>query len=425
MGWYTTLQIKNHEWSWRKDLPPEALLIFYGSHKIINKDGTNPTIGIQASVAQAIKNLDNLGLTLDYFITIYSSYRHYLINFPLGFLNGLLIANQIATKENKVKDGRFTPSSIKKLIEQVKKGSPKDEIYSTIELLRNNISLESNLLGDESLIPALHHLKSLEIILDINIFNASLFGNFLSFAHENLKEIALLFEIRLVLEKENKNTKVWLDLADFYNETGELNVIETSVQTLALKAKTYSQTFDAILGGKDIINREFIRSNLISKWVELKNNTTNIYNKGSELEDFIAHLFNKSIGFEVIKKNLLVETQELDIIIKNKSTNDFIKSLNSPFILIECKNWESPVGVPEARVFESKIRDSGSKVKLGIFIAINNVTWPFKEHINRIIRDNIILVVITGKDIEDFLYSEELDINNWLEVLLSSQFILT
>ena len=134
-------------------------------------------------------------------------------------------------------------------------------------------------------------------------------------------------------------------------------------------------------------------------------------------------MFHKKFGFDVLVKKLLVETQELDIVLKNTSKNDFIKSLNSSFIIVECKNWSSPVGVAEARVFESKYREMGNKVNLGFFVAINGVTKPFTTHIYNLIRDGINLIVIDNKDIEEFLYSENLDLNDWLENLISHQFI--
>jgi hypothetical protein len=126
----------------------------------------------------------------------------------------------------------------------------------------------------------------------------------------------------------------------------------------------------------------------------------------------------------VLSKNLLTETQELDLVLKNTSNNDFMRSLNTPFILVECKNWSSPVGVAEARVFESKYREAGKKVNLGIFIALNGVTKPFKRHLNNLIRDDVNLIVIDDEKINNYLYSEKLDIGIWLEKIISKQFIL-
>jgi hypothetical protein len=230
--------------------------------------------------------------------------------------------------------------------------------------------------------------------------------------------------VRLILETLNKRTKVKLDMSDWVKEGLSMDVIKDSIDSLGLKAKTYTKTFDAILGGADTYNKEYERIQLTEKWKKLKSLEKDDISKGTKLEDFIASLFHKKFGFDVLSKKLLVETQELDIVLKNISKNEFVKSINSPFILIECKNWSLPVGVPEARIFESKYKEAGNKVNLGIFVAINGVTKPFKSHIRGLVRDGINLIVVDNKDIEEYIYSEELDIGIWLENLISNQFIV-
>ncbi len=256
------------------------------------------------------------------------------------------------------------------------------------------------------------------------VLEATTFGLFLSYARSYLPEIAWLLEIRLILETIDKRSKLKLDLKEWIFEGGPTNVIEDSINTLGQKAKTYTKAFNAILGGNETFNLEYDRVQLTQKWLELKELGKGDNEKGIKLEEFVANLFHHKFGFSVLKKNLLVETQELDIILKNTSYNNFLKSLNSPFILVECKNWITTVGVSEARVFESKYREAGNKVNLGIFITLNGISKPFKTHLNNLIRDGINLVVIDEQEIERFLYSEKLDVGLWLEEVVSNQFIL-
>jgi len=429
MGWYTELKIGDRYWSWRKSLPVEVPLLFYGKHKIVGdeiEDLTHETdvfVGYEATVGQVISNLDSLGLTMDFFKSIYGSYRNRLISWGLAYLRGIKGYYEYSKDEAKVSQSKI--KEVNQWIDRVENGSPSKDIDCAVQLLKDGINLESSLHGDESLIPSLNYVRRMDVNLnDPNVLEATTFGIFLSYAHDNLPEIAWLYEVRIILETLSKRSKVKLDLKEWVMEGGSLEIIEDSLETLALKAKTYRKTFDAILGGNETYNKEFERVQLTEKWTKLKGLEKDDLSKGTKLEEFIASLFHKSFGFEVIAKNLLVETQELDVVLKNISKNDFIKSLNTPFILIECKNWTSPVGVSEARVFESKYRESGKKVDLGIFVAINGVTKPFKSHLNNLIRDGINLIVIDDKAIESYLYSETLDVGVWLEKIITEQFIL-
>ncbi len=428
MGWYTELKLGDQYWSWRKSLPVEVPLLFYGKHKIIGADNEELTfesdvfVGYEATAGQVISNLDRLGLTMDFFKSTYGSYRGNLISWGLAHLNGIKGYYKYSKDEPKISKSKI--KEVNQWISRVENGSPNNDIDCAVQLLKDGIKLESSLLDDESLIPSLNYVRMDVNLNDPNVLEATTFGIFLSYAHDILPEIAWLYEVRLILETLNKRSKVKLDLKEWVMEGGSLDIVEDSIESLALKAKTYRNTFDAILGGSETYIKEYERIQLIEKWTKLKALPKSDLSKGTKLEEFIANLFHKSFGFEVIAKNLLVETQELDIVLKNISKNEFIKSLSSPFILIECKNWTSPVGVPEARVFESKYRESGKKVDLGIFIAINGVTKPFKTHLNNLIRDGINLIVIDNKLIESYLYSESLDVGLWLEKIIAKQFIL-
>lgn len=428
MGWYTELKIGDRYWSWRKSLPVEVPLLFYGKYKSIGEEIENLTIesnefvGLEATVGQVISNLDKLGLTLDFFISTYSSYRKGLINWGLAELKGRKAYYEYS--KDKSDETKLKITEVNRWISRIENSTASKDIEGAINILKDNIQLGSHLLNDEAIIPSINHVHMNTDFNAPNILEATSFGIFLNYAHENLPEIAWLYEVRLILETLSKRSKVKLDLKEWVLEGLDIEVIEDSISTLGLKAKTYTKTFDAILGGIDTYNKEYERTKLIEKWKKLTSLDKKDITKGTKLEEFIANLFNERFGFDVVAKNLLVETQELDIVLKNTTKNDFIKSLNSPFILIECKNWSTPVGVSEARVFESKYRESGNKVNFGIFVALNGVTSPFKSHLNNLIRDNINLIVVDNKDIEEFLYSEELNIGQWLEKRITEQFIL-
>lgn len=436
MGWYTELKIGKKYWSWRKNLPSEVLMLFYGKHKTIGKDlidlledaeENNSFVGIEGTVAQIISNLDNLGLTLDFFISTYASYRYVVTNWGLGILRSRVFVHEHGDMEDSYdEDGKARAKEYlrrnKEAIKRIEKSSASKDFHAATKILKDGIKLKSNLMYDEAIIPSFDNLDFTIDFTKNDIIEATTFGMFLEYAHENLPEIAWLFEIRIILETVSSRSKVKLDLKEWVEEGLSLDIINGSINMLGLKAKTYSRTFDAILGGQDTYNKEYERVILLKQWKELTRLDKDDISKGSKLEIFFASLFHKKFGFDVIKKNLLTETQELDIVLKNVSTNEFVKSLNSPFILVECKNWTNAVGAAEARVFESKYREAGRKVNLGIFVAINGVSKPFKSLLNNLVRDGVNVIVIDNNDIEQFLYSEELDIGLWLENLIADQF---
>jgi len=427
MGWYNKLKIGKYKWSWKKDLPDEVSLLFYGKHKKINyaEDLTlhsDVFVGYEATVGQVISNLNVLGLTMEFFKSIYASYRSKLINRAFAYLEAQKVCYRAIPQLTKSLKSKI--KEIDQWLDRLENSSPNKDIDCAIQLLKDGTTLRSSLLGECFLIPSLNCLQMDVGLNEPNILEAATFGIFLSYAYYNLPEIAWLCEVRLALETLNKRSKVKLDLREWVMEGGDLDIVEDSIEALALKAKTYKKTFDSILGGNETYLKEYARIQLIEKWETLLSLPKGDLSKGTKLEEFIASIFHKSFGFEVVAKNLLVETQELDIVLKNISKNEFIKSLNSPFILVECKNWTSPVGISEARVFESKYREFGKKVGLGIFVAINGVTRAFKSHLTNLIRDGVDLIVIDNKAIESYLYSEKLDVGIWLEKIISDQFVV-
>ena len=65
------------------------------------------------------------------------------------------------------------------------------------------------------------------------------------------------------------------------------------------------------------------------------------------------------------------------VLVQNSSTDPFWQREGS-YLLIECKNWSSPVGVPELKLFRQKIEDRFGRSTLGFLIAMNGYTETTK-----------------------------------------------
>ena len=90
--------------------------------------------------------------------------------------------------------------------------------------------------------------------------------------------------------------------------------------------------------------------------------------KGKYLEDLAVYLFEMVPGISMIardKKNTY-DTEEIDIALWNEQHARGFKTLNF-LILVECKNWSSPVGSMEVNWFLTKIKNRA--LDFGVLIA--------------------------------------------------------
>lgn len=95
--------------------------------------------------------------------------------------------------------------------------------------------------------------------------------------------------------------------------------------------------------------------------------------QGQALEDLICYVFQKVPGISVTKRDVLnvFKTQEIDVAFWNNQHHRGLHFLPN-IILVECKNWSSPVGSAEVSYFDRKVHDRG--LTFGILIAANGIT---------------------------------------------------
>lgn len=95
--------------------------------------------------------------------------------------------------------------------------------------------------------------------------------------------------------------------------------------------------------------------------------------KGDALEQLICYVFSTVPGILIKKTNRrnAFDTEEIDIAFFNEREPGGL-----PFvpwiILVECKNWQSPVGSESISWFDRKISDRG--MEFGILVAANGIT---------------------------------------------------
>ena len=135
--------------------------------------------------------------------------------------------------------------------------------------------------------------------------------------------------------------------------------------------------------------------------------------KGKLLEDLTAYVFEKVPGISVTARNEknTYETEEIDVAFWNEQHANGFKALNA-LILVECKNWTSPVGSMEVNWFLTKIRNRS--LDFGILIAANGITGNAEDRrqahdvVSKALADGVRMILLTRAEIEELTESAEL-----------------
>jgi hypothetical protein len=95
--------------------------------------------------------------------------------------------------------------------------------------------------------------------------------------------------------------------------------------------------------------------------------------RGRALEELIVYLFELVPGISVTARNELnaFGAEEIDVAFWNEGDPCGLR-LFDHIILVECKNWSSPVGYPELAIFLDKLLSRGRPQ--GILIAAAGIT---------------------------------------------------
>lgn len=116
-----------------------------------------------------------------------------------------------------------------------------------------------------------------------------------------------------------------------------------------------------------IVNRKFYPTLRAS--LRMVHSAKTSAEKGRSLERLAECFVDLFSGLEVVGKNIRIEAEELDLVVKNEIEKIFWQRLGAP-IIIECKNWSRPVGAPEIRDLVQKMRE----VRTVFLIAAKGVT---------------------------------------------------
>ena len=199
------------------------------------------------------------------------------------------------------------------------------------------------------------------------------------------KEEAINFFLLAMIEDIRTDRRAWKSLPayswlvnEFQIATNIVNKIGESFETDVVRKKTWDPR-EPELGWllsrphRRRITRghlEFIKSvaDVFHARIDAPARTNK--EKGDRLEQLISYLFAVELGFEVIGSTTAPDSQN-DVLIRNRHHDPVIASLGD-YLLVECKNWNVPVGAPRVRDFAGKLRST--KVKTGVLVSRKGVT---------------------------------------------------
>ncbi len=129
--------------------------------------------------------------------------------------------------------------------------------------------------------------------------------------------------------------------------------------------------------------------------------------KGKLLEDLMVLLFKTIPGFHQASVRRSNDIEEIDIVIRNESTDPFWVNERTSYILAECKNWSKPLGVNELRSFFWKLERRYGRCRLGFFIAPGGFTSSFKDDLRAERKDDLLVVLIGRDALRDIVLSAD------------------
>nr|WP_306631533.1 restriction endonuclease [Arthrobacter ulcerisalmonis] len=193
-----------------------------------------------------------------------------------------------------------------------------------------------------------------------------------------------------------------------------------SAEHLVSQANALGKLFGVLASFDSKLGREFWFARAVDSlgrldtmFVDKTSYTTKA--RGDSLESLVDALVRtEEPELSVLEKNFKTSEEEIDLVLTNSLTNPFWTALSSPLMFVECKNWSRPVGVPEIRIFESKMRDRGAVCKIGIFVAMAGFTRTALDRLKVPQRDLGVIFAITGDDLRN-LVTKKTRVTEWLQ----------
>ncbi|MEV3896084.1 restriction endonuclease [Streptomyces atroolivaceus] len=232
--------------------------------------------------------------------------------------------------------------------------------------------------------------------------------------------------LSVFLQHLPSDTLVTLDISEAAAEHQEADPHAYAAQYWADSAESLSgtaQTLGRLFGVLSAFDNKLGRDFWFARAADILKRLNSLRDSGDESStkergDALEALFDSLMRTEepelqVVEKNFRTTEEEIDILASNGLLDPFWVAHGSPLILVECKNWTDKPGVPELRVFESKIRDRGALCKIGIFVSTSGFTKTFLKRLKKFQSADGVIFAVDGVDLDQIVTSK-LRLTDWL-----------
>jgi hypothetical protein len=402
------------EFTFPYEVPPYLPLLFDPNSYFVEwetddgaDDGNPAALGYRASASEALARLERVGLGRDRLALLYETYKSDLLS---GYLS--LLEYEFLTGPDRPTEVE-AQQLIGKHIGNFATSNPVNDIDEFAKYLGYVLGQKGGaaLLGSPSkLVDRLH-----ESVKDLPPPVATVAGLFDDERSRRYEELAFLLYLGAVLTQVDPHAEVRLEVQEVvdWDVAEGRQVFAEALSELTKKLELYEKLLRPAIGRGSVVQTRAARDALKSAIIAAKT-ATEATTKGESLENLAQALFSLDPGFRIKRVRANLGDEELDLIIANDGPSGFWSSLQSPLILVECKNWSGAVGAPEIRDFESKVRNHRGFSRLGIFIAANGFTSEAEDVIKRLSRDETMIVLLALLQIEKFAQSDQ-ELTEWLE----------
>jgi CheY-like chemotaxis protein len=144
-------------------------------------------------------------------------------------------------------------------------------------------------------------------------------------------------------------------------------------------------------------------AHLRALWEDLQR-TTDALEKGPLLERVLQVLLSTIPGFVDAGTNRQNRLEEIDVLVRNESTDAFL-ARQGDYLLVECKNWSSKVGVPEVTLLLAKLEHRYGRCNTGILVAPGGFASSARQELLARRKGRHLLLLLDGDDLSRWVHA--------------------
>lgn len=433
MGIYCYLYLGSTPLSWKGQIPDLVSLLFEPDQYVAspNKDEEWYEHRLISSCGKIADKLRGMGIDVAFMRKLYFEYfafdfdqykdalyfhcEQYLTRkYPdSAYMNAERMTNILLSKFNRLSaDEEFE----KILREKECRGNPAEYLASLSDFVKSS---SGHRIIDRSKIDLIDLSRSsLRDFLQEDPYLRQLNSD-ATFSGSGSFDLDLLFDVGIAVFASRPGIPVEFEFSEFIETPEVMSTAEVQEFLLNFRTSIQRRTEDLTLAFSGLANSlPKATVTLPAPAIDRATFSTN-KDKGNFLEEIVELVFVSQFGFYV-KKNVQRPDQEIDLLIVNKLADPFWTALQSPIILVECKNQKVKVEPKDLRNFEVKIIDRKGLCRLGIIVSTSGFTRGCYEAAARCGRDGYRVILIDGETLQKRINSDVKTVD-WLEDIILEQ----